>query len=78
MHTQLVTKKIEEKVQMENQKHINHIINMEILIISKHQPVKNQGKFKGKVQNQRARNLEQQIQDLLMKLEHMVEMESRI
>ena len=78
MHTQLVTKKIEEKVQMENQKHINHIINMEILIISKHQPVKNQGKFKDKVQNQRARNREQQIQDLLMKLEHMVEMESRI
>lgn len=78
MLMQLVTKKIEEKVQMENQKHINHIINMQIIIILKHQPVKNQGKFKAKVQNQPARNLEQQIQDLPMKLAHMVEMESRI
>ena len=63
---------------MENQKHTNHTTNMETLTILKHQQVRNRGKLKGKVQNQRAKNQERQTQDLLMKLEHTVEMESRI
>ena len=78
MHKQQVTKKREEKVQMENQKHINRTTTMEIIIILKHQRVKNQEKVKDKVRNQQARNQKQQIQDLRKKLEHMVDMESRI
>lgn len=78
MQKQQVTKKREEKVQMENQKHINRTTNMEIIIILKHQRVKNQEKVKDKVRNQQARNQKQQIQDLRRKLEHTVDMESRI
>jgi hypothetical protein len=78
MQKQQVTKKREEKVQMENQKHTNRTTNMEIIIILKHQRVKNQEKVKDKVRNQQARNQKQQIQDLRRKLEHTVDMESRI
>lgn len=78
MQKQQVTKKREEKVQMENQKHINRTTNMEIIIILKHQRVKNQEKVKDKVRNQQARNQKQPIQDLRRKLEHTVDMESRI
>ena len=78
MQKQQVTKKREEKVQMENRKHINRTTNMEIIIILKHQRVKNQEKVKDKVRNQQARNQKQQIQDLRRKLEHTVDMESRI
>ena len=78
MQKRQVTKKREEKVQMENQKHINRTTNMEIIIILKHQRVKNQEKVKDKVRNQQARNQKQQIQDLRKKLEHTVDMESRI
>jgi hypothetical protein len=78
MQKRQVTKKREEKVQMENQKHINRTTNMEIIIILKHQRVKNLEKVKDKVRNQQARNQKQQIQDLRRKLEHTVDMESRI
>jgi hypothetical protein len=78
MQKQQVTKKREEKVQMENRKHINRTTNMEIIIILKHQRAKNQEKVKDKVRNQQARNQKQQIQDLRRKLEHTVDMESRI
>lgn len=78
MQKRQVTKKREEKVQMENQKHINRTTNMEIIIILKHQRVKNQEKVKDKVRNQQARNQKQPIQDLRRKLEHTVDMESRI
>lgn len=78
MQKRQVTKKREEKVQMENQKHINRTTNMEIIIILKHQRVKNLEKVKDKVRNQQARNQKQPIQDLRRKLEHTVDMESRI
>ena len=62
---------------MENLEDINHITNMETMLISKHQPVKNQEKFMAQVLNQLVKNHEQQIQDLQKKQELMVEMESR-
>jgi hypothetical protein len=62
---------------MENLEDINHITNMETMLISKHQPVKNQEKFMVQVLNQLVKNQEQQIQDLPKKQELMVEMESR-
>lgn len=64
---------------MENQEDINHITNLEtIMLISKHQQVKNQGKFMVLALNQQVKNQELQIQDLQKKQEQMEETESRI
>jgi len=63
---------------MENLEDTNHITNMEIMLILKHQPVKNQGKSMVQVLNQQVKNQEQQIQDPQKKQEPMVEMESKI
>lgn len=62
---------------MENQKDINHITSMETMLISKHQQVKNQEKFKVQALNQQVKNQEQQILDPQKKQEHMVEMVNR-
>ena len=63
---------------MENLEDTNHITSMEIMLILKHQPVKNQEKSMVQVLNQQVKNQEQQIQDPQKKQEPMVEMESRI
>jgi hypothetical protein len=62
---------------MENLEDINHITKMESMLISKHQPVKNQEKVMAQVLNQLVKSQEQQIQDPQKKQELMVEMESR-